>query len=119
MIQLLWLVLGAVVACCVGAFDKGHADIPGVEHLDRLHGHERPKNKTYYFQVFPNSNVPTEPVVILMVAVFGSMIFLMCAIVFRLMWFYILGRGVVSDRELALANLRVVGIKHDMIDHTH
>lgn len=122
MIQLLWLVLGTVVARCVGAApvdDK--PDVHGVKDLDHLRpeGHEKPRVKTYYFQAFPNSNVPTEPVFLLMIAVFGSMIFLMCAAVFRCLWYYIFGRGVVSDRELATANLRVVGIKHDMIEgHT-
>lgn len=122
MIQLLWLVLGTAAARCVGAApvdDK--PDIPGVKDLEHLHpeGHEKPRMKTYYFQAFPNSNVPTEPVFLLMIAVFGSMIFLICAAVFRFLWYYIFGRGVVSDRDLATANLRVVGIKHDMIEgHT-
>ena len=83
-----------------------------------LHMESKRYDQAFYFEAFPNSNVPTEPVFLLMVAVFGSMIFVMFTLTTRIFSYYVCGRGVVSEREQAISNLRVVGIKDETLAET-
>ncbi|WFD35715.1 hypothetical protein MCUN1_002576 [Malassezia cuniculi] len=86
------------------------------EAYKRLHvGSYVKDHTTYYFQAFPNSNVPTEPVVLLMIAFFGSMLFIMLTMAMRSLSYFVFARGTVSEREQAMANLRVVGIRDETL----
>ena len=81
------------------------------------HAGTEPKNEhtDYIFEAFPNSNVPTEPVFLMMVAIFGSMLFLLFTFATRIFSYYVFGRSTVSERELAISNLRVVGIRDETL----
>lgn len=70
----------------------------------------------YYFETFPHSKVPTEQVFLLIIAFIGSLIFILFAGMCMFTSRHPItsrGRSLISDREVAYANLRTVGVKNE------
>ncbi|WFD21481.1 hypothetical protein MEQU1_000133 [Malassezia equina] len=69
----------------------------------------------YYFQAFPNSRVPTAPITCIAIPAAFVIIF-MAIVLFMRSWLSLSSRfspSLASDREKALENLRVVGVRTD------
>jgi len=121
-----WLLaLGAPGALAMPTHECG-VPIPHLPPLkplckeDHVVAHPEGKYETirnFYFEAWPHSKVPMEPIVLMMVVfVFSILFLLLTGLCIMLNRFPITprGRALNKDREMAFANLRVLGIPNEI-----